>query len=710
MPETPVTPVTPVTPATPVNPVTPDKPVNPVTPITPAAPDSPVTAWLKTNGASQYASVFDQQGYTDLADLTPDVLKEVLNSEKAPVGVIAKLVRIRTQETNSKPAPTPVAAPDLPAGMTLDLSAHELKGFNGVSFTLPDLGFQSSSKNPGDVISPATALGSDQEKWMAFAKNTAILRGLELNQFFQDHTKSPPRCFKPVLYWMIPKTDSFYSCEQLNAEVTTSIAYTEASSSLVTSGFTGVDAGLSFPFVGASFENQTQSKNSQALEMTKTFIVGTYDFPRVSMCLEDCTVVSTEFVKAITDALAAADPKSALKDVFSDYGHVVGKHVTLGGRLFYVNEKDTLETSQLSSAEETFKGAITLKFEQGSGSSGFANQNGSQSEQAKQALAQSISFSAIGGDTTLVDEPEKWKDTIKAPAQWDVIRYDQLRTTISLLSKDTQEKVMQYGMQILPKRNLPVIDISILTNMGTLTQTEYPFTCVCPDTTRHRILMVYSIFNYVDDDPMGVMIDNTVFPDLFKTQGIAMVDQAVMTVGFINLAPGAHKLTAMPRGGYLPQDYSGQKFVLAPESVTLQAKDFDPATSTNVAVNAALGLWSVTAHNGVPKTSVFLPALTQALPGPDNIGFNFDYSGPAVMHDLQIEYASAECRPVDIILNGILIAPSVANEVTGGYSVDKRVVRTVGQGALFPGTNHLQICRSGAPGPLPAFSEFRFIP
>jgi hypothetical protein len=181
------------------------------------------------------------------------------------------------------------------------------------------------------------------------------------------------------------------------------------------------------------------------------YVVGTYDFDRVRVDLEQCTVVSPRFVSAIENALEHPSPKSALKAVFQKYGQVVGTQVTLGGRLFFIHRKEDMEVAKAESVKSSTSVALGIAIMGIGGSVGAGFGSASDKQVMNQSMDERISFQAIGGDVTLVNEPEKWKDSIKSPALWEVIRYDKLIPTVDLLEPVLKQRIMKlWDPQMMP--------------------------------------------------------------------------------------------------------------------------------------------------------------------------------------------------------------------------------------------------------------------
>ncbi|NTW47128.1 MAG: hypothetical protein HGB16_03210, partial [Chlorobaculum sp.] len=406
-------------------------------------------AWLSKNQATSYIQRFLDAGYDDLSDLVPEVIRTVLQGEKQ--GIIDRLTRIRTQELQK---PQPLPPPALKPGMEMDLSAPALKGMDGVSIKLPELGF---APGPNERQSVVSAASLTDEEWLALAINSDMLMGLDLESFFEGESSTPQECFAPALWWKVPESREFFNCEHLSAKINTEITYTSKSATMVSAGFTSVTASVSTPWVSASVSHERSYKTAQSSKVSTLYIVGMYDLDRVRVDLDECTVVSPRFVSAVENALADANPKEALAKVFQKYGQIIGRQVTLGGRLFFVHTKEEAENSRIETLKSTTSAAIAGGFGAFSASAGVSVGKSSEKQESSQSMNEKIAFQAVGGDVTLANEPEKWKDTIKTPAMWEVIRYDKIRYTYELLSPELQELVLMYWERPMGNDEGPIV-------------------------------------------------------------------------------------------------------------------------------------------------------------------------------------------------------------------------------------------------------------
>ncbi|RXK80677.1 hypothetical protein EST62_12605 [Chlorobaculum sp. 24CR] len=664
----------------------------------PASSQTTAGAWLSKNQAAGYIQRFLDAGYDDLSDLLPDVIKTVLQGEKQ--GIVDRLVRIRTQELQK---PQPLPPPALKPGMAMDLSAPVLKGMDGVSIKLPDLGFAPGPNVRQNVVSAAALT---DEEWLALAINSDMLMGLDLEAFFEGEASTPQECFAPALWWKVPESREFFNCEHLSAKINTEITYTSKSATMVSAGFTSVTASVSTPWVSASVSHERSYKEAQSSKKSTLYIIGMYDLDRVRVDLDECAVVSPRFVSAVENALADANPKEALAKVFQKYGQIIGRQVTLGGRLFFVHAKEEVENSRIETLKSTTSAAIAGGFGAFSASAGVTVGSSSEKQESSQSMNEKIAFQAVGGDVTLANEPEKWKDTIKSPALWEVIRYDKIRYTYELLSPELRELVLMYWERPMGSDEGPI---------------------VLPKT---RVETAKSAD--------GVAISGFKISFEQKVPGLSMRYYATSADGCLHDWVSEGKLCGAESGNGSPlQEFLveltgglARRYELHYRALRADGTFTDWVNGKEVCgvkgmkikdIQAVLspvggGILRIPAESFIPSESKgtfdigkYGPGIICAnIPGEWVLTYQFQYTGSKpVRRRLEALFASADNRPVKVEFNGAVVNPAALEYSTGAWDTSGLRTARIGTVTLMPGMNTLKISR---PGPWsPHMKEFRLV-
>jgi hypothetical protein len=667
----------------------------------PPPPSSQTTAgaWLSKNLAASYIQRFLDAGYDDLSDLVPDVIRTVLQGEKP--GVIDRLVRIRTQELQK---PQPLPPPALKPGMEMDLSAPVLKGMDGVSIKLPDLGFAPGADERQDVVSAASMT---DEEWLALAINSDMLMGLDLESFFEGESSTPQECFAPALWWKVPESREFFNCEHLSAKINTEITYTSKSATMVSAGFTSVTASVSTPWVSGSVSHEKSYKTAQSSKISTLYIVGMYDLDRVRVDLDECTVVSPRFVSAVEKALADSNPKEALTKVFQKYGQIIGRQVTLGGRLFFVHAKEEMENSRIETLKSNTSAAIAGAYGAFGGSASVSFGSSSEKQESSQNMNEKIAFQAVGGDVTLANEPEKWKDTIKSPAMWEVIRYDKIRYTYELLNPELRELVLMYWERPMGSDDAPIVVPKMVVE-----------TAKAPDGIAigaFRITFGQKVPG-LSMQYWATSADGSVKPDWVqegKLCGAQSNSASPLQDLLIELTGGLARRYELHyralRADNTFTDWVGGKEVCGVKGMKI--KDIQAVVSP-----VGGGILKIPAESFIPSEGKgtfdigkYGPGIVCAnIPGEWVLTYQCQYTGAKpVRRRLEALFTSAESRPVKVEFNGAVVNPAALEYGTGAWDTSGLRVARIGTVTLLPGMNTLKISR---PGPWsPHLKEFRLV-
>ncbi|NTW82301.1 MAG: hypothetical protein HGB36_02905 [Chlorobiaceae bacterium] len=657
--------------------------------------------WLTKNQAAAYIGRFENEGYDDVSDLIPEVIKRVLQGEKP--GIVDRLVRIRTEELQ-KPKPQAFPAPVLKPGMELDLSAPALKGMDGVSLKLPDLGFAPGSDSKAAVVSAGSLT---DEEWIALAMNSDMLMGLDLEAFFEGESSVPQECFAPALWWKVPDSREFFNCEHLSARINTEITYTAQSATMVSAGFTSVTASVTTPWVSASVSHEESYRKAQSSRKSTLYIVGMYDFDRVRVDLEQCTVVSPRFVSAVKNALADPRPKASLEMVFQKYGQIIGRQVTLGGRLFFIHAKEEMETAKVESLKSSTSVAVAGAYGAFGGSVGVASGTASETQESSLNMNEKINFQAIGGDVTLANEPEKWKDTIKSPAMWEVIRYDKLRYTYELLDEELQKDVLMYWERPMDLDGSPIV--MPVPEVQTMKAPDGVFITGFKISFKHKVPGLSLRYWAASED-------GKIKPEFVKEGevcGTSEKGSSCLQELFIELTGGLARRYELHyrvrRADDKFSEWVNGKEVCGVKGMKI--KDIELVVSP-----AGGGVLRIPADSFIPNESrgtydigKYGPGIVCVnTPGEWMLTYHFEYMGQKpVRRRLQAEFASAESRPVKVEFNGAIVNAAALEYNTCAWDSRGLRVARIGTVTLLPGMNTMKISR---PGPWsPHMKEFRLV-
>ena len=212
-------------------------------------------------------------------------------------------------------------------------------------------------------------------------------------------------------------------------------------SSFVSNNYFDGGLNISSPVLGlgikASYTNTSQRTNTQqAVHSTCVF-----HYPRAEIALDTSYLKpSQEFLDALDNVIDKNPRKKALEEVLATYGHVYPRRVVLGGHLFHTETHQSTglldEYEMRANVEARFKCAYIKGLELGAGG---GTERRSTNEQSTQTSL--ITFQAVGGDTTLCQNPTAWQNTVRDPRLWRVIQREDYQPVLTLLPPDKQQAI-----------------------------------------------------------------------------------------------------------------------------------------------------------------------------------------------------------------------------------------------------------------------------
>ncbi len=417
--------------------------------------DTPLAQALTDIGLSEYAAAFDQQGYRELADLgdSAEAVKtavEAVVPEDKP-GVVNRIITTWKNDKHAKdaaaapPEPTPAPAPapakpasalgipKLPAGATLDLT-QDTATVNDITFTIPTQLKVSGSTGTVDLT---------KVEWLTVAKNTKLLYGIHLDQALRSSAEDDARAKQAALVWKVPDSDDFLD-PRAEGSVQSSLCYTESLNNLVHHRIVAGQLGIGTPFVSGAAEATRAEKQARSSLNKRLFMTGVWRYTQATLTLQYCTAASPRFLAAIKDALNTPPDQqfNALKKVFDRFGHVAATTVVLGGQLFFQSERTATGSLSTDQVMTTVKAAVEAKKDGVEAAASASFQDGSNTKVTAQEIVESVSFSCVGGDTTLASAPADWAGTVKNPNSWAIIARQGLTHLVDWLDDADKKQVL----------------------------------------------------------------------------------------------------------------------------------------------------------------------------------------------------------------------------------------------------------------------------
>ena len=291
-----------------------------------------------------------------------------------------------------------------------------------------------TSGRPENNIIVASQLHLDE--WQTVFHNCNLIYGVRMNQ------KTPKFAFKPLLQFKAEKRIAFHVNDKSSTKAHTRTK--EMESSFASSSFFDGDTGCSCPYVGIGVNVEYLNSEASTDTKKKTYVTYCYNFPRADLQLDTYYLEPTdEFIKAIDSVLSTPtldEQVTQLEKVLSEYGHVYPSSVVLGGHLYHTEEYENKEK-----AEEARKRITAdLSFSPSFIKSIKISAGGGHDERSRNQLferAVSFTYTAVGGNTLLVQDAGRWAESVAEPRLWRVIEQDEYKSVIELLDGKQREKL-----------------------------------------------------------------------------------------------------------------------------------------------------------------------------------------------------------------------------------------------------------------------------
>ncbi len=405
----------------------------------PELEDSPLTKALDEEGLkAECALKFQMAGYRTLEDLgdEADAVREAVAAVvPGKTGVINRICRMweknRSDPDDTGATPKPLAKAKIPKGAKFDLTQPTVK-IDDVTYKIPT-----------SLSVHASAETFDPADWMTIVKKTKALYGIQLDRAIASTVDEGGRAERAALVWKVPDSDDYLDANAVG-HVESTLCYTSQQANLVHNRI--VNASLSFqcPFASAAGSVAREEKQASAETYKRLYMTGMYNFVQAQVTLSACTEASPAFVSAIDAALVRpeADQYRALEQVFGTFGQVMPQQVTFGAQLFFTSERETTGKLNEDQVKNTVSAAVEAKYAGVAGGASASFQDAEGRKIGAQEIAESVSFTCVGGETTLASNPKEWASTVKDPNSWAIIQRNGLQPLTDWLDDARKKRVL----------------------------------------------------------------------------------------------------------------------------------------------------------------------------------------------------------------------------------------------------------------------------
>ncbi|KAG8906850.1 hypothetical protein FRC01_007877 [Tulasnella sp. 417] len=197
------------------------------------------------------------------------------------------------------------------------------------------------------------------------------------------------------------------------------------------------DVGIRSSVTDTSLASQLQKR---------IYVTGRYSIARTTIYMKDYIdqlKPHPEFEKAVKDALAVpneVDRTKAIQDVLKWYGSMFIVSVEVGGMKHSTLERILDEKTTESSVKAEMSVELNKQFGPAEVEAKVGGGNENKQALRQESTSTSLQFYTVGG-TIEAASFAKWKQSVSLPHTWGVTRVLEVRSVLSLFTKDIQSKI-----------------------------------------------------------------------------------------------------------------------------------------------------------------------------------------------------------------------------------------------------------------------------
>ncbi|KAJ6006297.1 hypothetical protein N7451_004241 [Penicillium sp. IBT 35674x] len=271
----------------------------------------------------------------------------------------------------------------------------------------------------------------DKAPYSAFSIKARSLDELGMTGLNVTLPAKNPILYKYPLYTVMD--DSYVNVFETANALSNSLASSSFSSMDVEASIGGGLFGYSAAAKGGFSKSETDALATSEQSKHRTMNI-TYNFPRVVLHLDNDSLELTTSCKNALDKIKKLredsevkswQERKALIQFYQKFGHFFATNVELGGKLFSKEDFTSTDSAKTAEKSNAMKISAALSFSspvvQASASYSQENQSSSGSSSQSSNMSKTLSWEAVGGDTTLCNNPPAWSSTVKPFRNWRVI-------------------------------------------------------------------------------------------------------------------------------------------------------------------------------------------------------------------------------------------------------------------------------------------------
>lgn len=213
--------------------------------------------------------------------------------------------------------------------------------------------------------------------------------------------------------------------------------------------------------LGLSFSSYGRQEESGGFTGKMVFTTANFFLPKIELSFDDTTACASHaFLSACEHAVADPEKKRTwqtkfrdLKKVLDAFGHFIPLQTLVGGRLFATEKKLFEGSEKASDFTDRFggkvKASLSTVYADAEASAGYENSKQEAAKQKNSSETQTMTFNAIGGEGTVVQDAAAWSESLYDYRRWANVQRENLIPTLQVLPKDVSdlcwEVLKEYG-------------------------------------------------------------------------------------------------------------------------------------------------------------------------------------------------------------------------------------------------------------------------
>lgn len=213
--------------------------------------------------------------------------------------------------------------------------------------------------------------------------------------------------------------------------------------------------------LGLSFSSYGRQEESGGFTGKMVFTTANFYLPKIELSFDDTKACASHaFLSACERAVVDPERKRTwptkfrdLKKVLDAFGHFIPLQTLVGGRLFATEKKLFEGSENASDFTDRFggkvKASLSTVYADAEASAGYENSKQEANKQKKSSETQTMTFNAIGGEGTVVQDAAAWAESLYDYRRWANVQRENLIPTLQILPKDIAdlcwEVLKEYG-------------------------------------------------------------------------------------------------------------------------------------------------------------------------------------------------------------------------------------------------------------------------